>query len=122
MNIPKDLIDFPEKFVFKLRGCGICACLRDNSSRYINYVICPKDYILDGSVNRNNEYNRRQEILQVSDFKSYDLESLKLKNPEEYFENKVHDFDIIAYKDCRTNVSAIVQCLDNHNIVWDWEE
>jgi hypothetical protein len=121
IKITQNLLDNPETYVYKLRNYGVCVFLFDRSSGHSDYVLVNKEYILDGSINKLNDYNRKFNIFQITTLDSYDLKTLKLKNEDDNILN-VEGFDIIAYKDCKTMSLAVAEYLSNDNIKWDWEE
>jgi hypothetical protein len=121
INITQNLLDNPETYVFKIRDYGVCVFLFDRSSKHSDYILVNKEYILDGSINKLNEYNKKFNIFQIATLDSYDLKKLKIKHPEEYAEEMAKGFDIIAYKDCKTMSLAVIECLSD-DIKWDWEE
>ena len=78
-------------------------------------MFCTKDYLLDAAVERKGKNISNGAV------EDWNLETLKIKNPEQY--NTPEAFDIVAYKECIGKTDAIISLLNGSFVnKWDYEE
>lgn len=103
------------KYILLLRGHGLCCVL--SSSETHEDMICPTHFVLDSVVHRYKDNN-----CSMGKSELWDLETLKIKDPEQYRNAK--QFDIIGYKKYPYHHEAIAACITNteNTIQWDYLE
>ena len=119
----KNIYDEPQDFIYKLRNGLIVMPVKDydNQNKLRGYKLIDFNLIFDAKQD-TKWYSFRDRVVDLDDYEFYnreDYEPIKLKYHESYI-NDGKDYEIIAYKYCRTKQIALNSLCNPNDIIWTW--